>query len=274
MVLSWRRGRATERVERTEHRIFVGGLPWAAGDDDLRQAFSEFGAITFARVILDRETQRSRGFGFVTFETAESAARAIEQMDGKELSGRRITVRAAEARPGGRARDGGGPSRGPRQGGGNGRPQRPRGDGPRSGGPRPGGPRSGGPRSGGRPGPVRDGGGPDRSSARPRSDGDGRGRPSRGPHNADRRGGGGGGPYDNRPREGGTNPWDAGPGTRRGGKDVREAKRKRKGERRGPRGGDFEDGGEARRGEKKRRGRGARGGGRASDYEDFGHDDW
>jgi len=80
------------------NKLFVGGLPWATDEAGLAKAFSQFGNVTDARIICDRETGRSRGFGFVTFEKDESAESARAAMDGGELEGRRITVRHAEER--------------------------------------------------------------------------------------------------------------------------------------------------------------------------------
>ena len=81
-------------------RLFVGGLPWAVDDHQLRDRFTEYGAVVNAVVIRDRETQRSRGFGFVEFEAPESANAAVEALDGSEMEGRRITVSVAK-QPGG-----------------------------------------------------------------------------------------------------------------------------------------------------------------------------
>lgn len=79
-----------------EYRCFVGGLAWATDDHNLQSAFSNFGEILDAKIIQDRETGRSRGFGFVTFATEESMQAAIEGMNGKELDGRSITVNQAQ----------------------------------------------------------------------------------------------------------------------------------------------------------------------------------
>lgn len=84
-------------------KIFVGGLAWATREDGLRESFSPFGDIVEAKVITDRETGRSRGFGFVTFETADAANRAIEEMNGVELDGRTIRVDLAQEKS--RSRD-------------------------------------------------------------------------------------------------------------------------------------------------------------------------
>jgi RNA recognition motif-containing protein len=102
-------------------KLFVGGLSWGTSDDGLRQAFERFGAIVEAKVIMDRETGRSRGFGFVTFEQDDAAANAISQMDGTDLDGRTIKVNEAEERgPRGGGGGGGGGGRGGSRGGGGG----------------------------------------------------------------------------------------------------------------------------------------------------------
>jgi len=82
-------------------KLFVGGLAWATSDDGLRTAFEQFGDVTDAKVITDRETGRSRGFGFVTFAEGGDADRAIQEMDGKELDGRSVNVNEARERSGG-----------------------------------------------------------------------------------------------------------------------------------------------------------------------------
>ena len=111
-------------------KLFVGGLSWGTTDDGLHGAFSQFGEIVEAKVITDRETGRSRGFGFVTFANDDGATKAISEMDGTELDGRTIKVNEAEDKPartggggggGGRGGYGGGGGRGGRGGGGGGR---------------------------------------------------------------------------------------------------------------------------------------------------------
>jgi cold-inducible RNA-binding protein len=90
-------------------KLFVGGLSWGTDDEGLRNAFSKFGQIDEAKVITDRETGRSRGFGFITFASDNDAMTAISEMDGKELDGRSIKVNEAQERPaGGGGRGGGG----------------------------------------------------------------------------------------------------------------------------------------------------------------------
>ena len=100
-------------------KLFVGGLSWGTTDDGLHSAFSQFGEIVEAKVITDRETGRSRGFGFVTYANEDGATKAIAEMDGTELDGRSIKVNEAEDKP---ARSGGGGGGGGRgYGGGGGR---------------------------------------------------------------------------------------------------------------------------------------------------------
>ena len=81
-------------------KIFVGGLEWATTDESLRKAFEEFGEVTSATVILDRETGRSRGFGFVSFVQEDQAAAALDGMQGAQLDGRKIRVDSAVEGPG------------------------------------------------------------------------------------------------------------------------------------------------------------------------------
>jgi cold-inducible RNA-binding protein len=102
-------------------KLFVGGLSWNTTDDSLLDAFSAFGEVTDAKVITDRDTGRSRGFGFVTFSDADAASTAIAQMDGTDLDGRTIRVNEAEDRgPRGGGGGGGGGRGGGRGGGGGG----------------------------------------------------------------------------------------------------------------------------------------------------------
>lgn len=82
-------------------KLFIGALSWNTSDDMLGKAFEKFGTVREAKVITDRDTGRSKGFGFVTFDTKEAAAAAIAAMDGASLDGRNIRVTQAEekARP-------------------------------------------------------------------------------------------------------------------------------------------------------------------------------
>lgn len=77
--------------------IYVGNLSWNTDDDELRGAFEAFGEVSSAKVIMDRETGRSRGFGFVEMSDDNAARQAIEGMNDKDLGGR--TLRVNEARP-------------------------------------------------------------------------------------------------------------------------------------------------------------------------------
>ena len=83
--------------------IFVGNLPWSATDEDLKNKFSEFGNVISARIMMDRETNKPRGFGFVEMDDAD-AAKAIAAMSGFKWGDRELTVNEArprEARPSG-----------------------------------------------------------------------------------------------------------------------------------------------------------------------------
>jgi len=102
-------------------KLFVGGLSWGTDDQGLREAFEQFGEVIDAKVITDRETGRSRGFGFVEMATDEQGRAACEQLNQRDFEGRRLTVN--EARPQERHGGGGGYS-GQRGGGGGGGRQR------------------------------------------------------------------------------------------------------------------------------------------------------
>jgi RNA recognition motif-containing protein len=78
-------------------KLFVGSLPWTASDEDLQTAFAAHGNVLSAKVVTDKETRRSRGFGFVEFETEAEATAAIQALNGTELKGRNIIV--SEAKP-------------------------------------------------------------------------------------------------------------------------------------------------------------------------------
>jgi len=83
----------------SQTKLFVGGLNWQMRGNDLREEFSKFGEIVFARVNLDRETKKSKGFGFVEFANADEAAKAKAEMDGQEVWGRPIKVDFAKEDP-------------------------------------------------------------------------------------------------------------------------------------------------------------------------------
>jgi RNA recognition motif-containing protein len=96
--------------------IYVGNLSYTTTEDDLRQAFGNFGEVTSAALIKDKFTGKSRGFGFVEMPSQEEAMAAIQGMNGAELGGRVLTVN--EARPRSEERRGGGGRGGERRGGG------------------------------------------------------------------------------------------------------------------------------------------------------------
>ena len=79
-------------------KLFVGSLSWNTTGDELRDAFAACGEVVEAKVIMNRDTGRSRGFGFVTYQNEEGAARAIEALDGSTLDGRSIRVDRANDR--------------------------------------------------------------------------------------------------------------------------------------------------------------------------------
>jgi cold-inducible RNA-binding protein len=165
--------RVDEQQDEMATKVFVGGLSWDTNDEGLRTAFAGFGEVVEAKVITDRDTGRSRGFGFVTFADANASQAAIAAMDGKQLDGRNIRVSEAQERRGGPGGGGGGPGRGgPRMGGGP-----PPGGGFRDGGGPPG--RDGG-RGGGRGGEREGGRGGGRGGGRDGGRGGGRDRGGRG----------------------------------------------------------------------------------------------
>ncbi len=130
------------------NKLYVGNLPYSVRDNDLEQAFGQFGQVVSARVMMERDTGRSKGFGFVEMASQEAATAAIEGMNGQALGGRNVVVNEArpmEARPrtggfggggGGYGGGGGGGYGGGRGegGGGGGGFRSPYGSGPRGGG--------------------------------------------------------------------------------------------------------------------------------------------
>jgi RNA recognition motif-containing protein len=93
-------------------RLYVGNLPYTLGSEELQELFEQFGAVRSAQVLSDRETGRSRGFGFVEMDNDQEAEAAIESLDGKEHDGRRLTVNEARPREPGGGGGGGGGGRG------------------------------------------------------------------------------------------------------------------------------------------------------------------
>ena len=78
-------------------KLYVGGIAYRTTQENLREAFEAAGAVASASIIMDRETGRSKGFGFVEMESDDDALKAIDMFNGKEIDGRRVTVN--EARP-------------------------------------------------------------------------------------------------------------------------------------------------------------------------------
>ena len=78
-------------------KLFIGSLAWATTDDSMKELFSQCGTVVSANVISDRETGRSKGFGFVEMSSEDEAKAAVDQLNGKDLDGRAIVV--SEARP-------------------------------------------------------------------------------------------------------------------------------------------------------------------------------
>lgn len=91
--------------------LFIGSLAFATTDDGLKAFFEEIGEVTSARVVTDRETNRSRGFGFVEFADESNNQKAVDQLNGKELDGRSITVSIARPKEDRGPRDFGGDNR-------------------------------------------------------------------------------------------------------------------------------------------------------------------
>lgn len=85
-----------------DNRLYVGNLPFAFSDDDMQRTFSGFGSVSSAKVIMDRDSGRSKGFGFVEMATAAEATAAIEGLHGHDMGGRDMVVNVAKpmaARP-------------------------------------------------------------------------------------------------------------------------------------------------------------------------------
>ncbi|MBL8320185.1 MAG: RNA-binding protein [Burkholderiaceae bacterium] len=103
------------------NKLYVGNLAYSVRDESLQAAFAAFGTVTSAKVMMDRETGRSKGFGFVEMSSSTEAQAAINGMNGQQIEGRAVVVNEArprEDRPGGFG--GGGGGRGPYGGGGGG----------------------------------------------------------------------------------------------------------------------------------------------------------
>ena len=106
------------------NKLFVGNLSFNTTENDLNDAFAAHGTVTETNLMMDRETGRPRGFGFVTMSSAEEANKAIEALNGKDMDGRALTVNVAKPREersgggGGGRREYGGGGGGRREGGG------------------------------------------------------------------------------------------------------------------------------------------------------------
>jgi len=87
-------------------KLYVGNLSYNTGDTDLQQLFAACGTVASAQIIMDRETGRSKGFGFVEMGTDEEASAAIASLNGKEVDGRALTVNEARAKTEGGSRGG------------------------------------------------------------------------------------------------------------------------------------------------------------------------
>ena len=76
--------------------IYVGNIPFSTTDEDLNRIFSQYGQVHYAKVIMDRETGRSKGFAFVKFSTVEDATKATEQLNDQDLQGRKLFIKVAQ----------------------------------------------------------------------------------------------------------------------------------------------------------------------------------
>src|SRR5271165_2750335 len=101
-------------------KLYVGNLPYSVGDSDLQAMFEAHGSVQSAQVIMDRDTGRSKGFGFVEMGSDQEAQAAITALNGKEVDGRALTVNEARPKTEGGGRGGSGGGRGGYGGGGGG----------------------------------------------------------------------------------------------------------------------------------------------------------
>ena len=79
-------------------KLFVGSLPWSVNDQKLKETFEQHGSVLSAKIIMDRDTNKSRGFGFVEMENSTDASKAIKALNDSEIDGRNIVVNEAKAR--------------------------------------------------------------------------------------------------------------------------------------------------------------------------------
>lgn len=82
-------------MEEQKNKLYVGNLPWSVTDEKLGEMFSSYGEISESKVIMDKFSGRSKGFGFVTFAKDEDAATAVKEMDGKSVEDRELKVNVA-----------------------------------------------------------------------------------------------------------------------------------------------------------------------------------
>lgn len=92
--------------------IYIGNLPFNLGEEDLREIFEEYGEVASSKIISDKFTGRSKGFGFIEMESAEEANKAIQELNNAEVGGRNIKVNESKPREEGDRRGGGGDRRG------------------------------------------------------------------------------------------------------------------------------------------------------------------
>ncbi|KAI8622237.1 RNP-1 like RNA-binding protein [Chytriomyces sp. MP71] len=114
-LLMFRRMISTTRPVLEKQTLFVGNLAWATKESDLGSLFGQFGKVDSVRIITDRDSGRSKGFGFIEMEDVDAVI-AIEKLNGHDLLGRDLKVNASEPRPDRPPREGGF-NRGPREGG-------------------------------------------------------------------------------------------------------------------------------------------------------------
>jgi RNA recognition motif-containing protein len=110
-------GLSDSKIHRMSNKLYVGNLSFNTTENDLNDAFAAHGTVTETNLMMDRETGRPRGFGFVTMGSAEEAQKAIEALNGAEMDGRALTVNVAKPREERAGGGGGGGSRGYRSAG-------------------------------------------------------------------------------------------------------------------------------------------------------------
>lgn len=81
------------------HKVYIGNFPYDTTEDDLKNALSPFGTVTYVKIITDRESGRSKGFGFAEFDSPDGMEAAISNLDGKDFNGRTIKVNEAREKP-------------------------------------------------------------------------------------------------------------------------------------------------------------------------------